>query len=104
MQSGSYRKELRLALPFGFIVGFVPESEKTVKRRFRAKREVPQRIKVGASFRFHTGVIVGFIPKSSSMSKWRFRALPNVSFLEESISNIEFLKESLPNLDFLKEY
>ena len=44
----------------GFIVGFIPESEKAGKRRFRAKREAPQRIKVGASFRFHTG----FIPVS----------------------------------------
>ena len=88
----------------GFIVGFIVKLEKVIKRRFRAKREVPQRIKVGASFRFHTGFIVGFIPKSASMTKWRFRALPNVSFLKESISNIEFRKEPLPNLDFLKEY
>ena len=39
----------------GFIVGFIPESEKVAKRGFRAEREVPQRIKVGASCRFHTG-------------------------------------------------
>ena len=48
----------------GFIVGVIPKSEKVVKRRFRAKQEVPQRIKVGASFRFHTG----FIPVSYSVS------------------------------------